>query len=115
VLVVVGQLDDANAQLREKLHKADAAFEKIGVLETEDDGYLACGTYTLHGGGGGGNLRHICILPNEITPFTEGIQRFHRAFPEAAGDHHATHARCLERGEGLPVEVAALQPVDDHD
>ena len=114
ILVVVGELDRAHAQLGEQLDEADAALQQVGVLEAEQDGGATRGDDRLDLLRRRGDRHQVLVGVHQVAPAGDRIEQFDRALPEPAGHRHRADIGLAQLAEGVAGEVAALQTVDQH-
>ena len=66
VLRVVAHLHHANAELLEDLDVADLVFERVGILEAEDDAGLALFFGSADVGGGAHRNHQVAVLAHQF-------------------------------------------------
>ena len=114
VLVVVGELNDADAHVGEQLDEMDAAVEQRGVLEAEHDGDAPGGVGGFDVLAGERDRHDVGVLAREIAPPRDGVHGLDRRLPESERGRDAGHAGLAQLFENRAVEMAALQGIDQH-
>src|SRR5690606_28855998 len=111
VLDVVGELRDPYSQIGEKLNEPDTAGEERTVLEAEQDGSPVAGGQSLDVRGRSGDADEVAVLPFQVPPRGEGVERFEGVAPVSACHGHTAEPALAKFGEHLAVELAAFESI----